>query len=110
MSDWQTAAKSLWGDDWIAPLSEFLAINRRTIERYRAGDGDLSPALASQLCTLARRAGADAPHVGGYLREMARGASIQAISADMASRRRAMAKIEHMADTLALMRRGDWPT
>ena len=40
MLDWEDSAHRLWGDDFIAPMSEVLGINRRTIERWRAGQGE----------------------------------------------------------------------
>ena len=36
MKDWRKACARLWGDDWMAPLSEVLKISRRTVERWNA--------------------------------------------------------------------------
>lgn len=34
---WEDVCERLWGQDWIAPLSEVLHVNRRTVERWRSG-------------------------------------------------------------------------
>jgi hypothetical protein len=54
MRDWQAACAELWGADWIAPLSEVLRINRRTVERWRSGATAIPEDLADQLWELGR--------------------------------------------------------
>lgn len=103
---WQDAAEKLWGGDWIAPMSEVLGINRRTIERWRAEEGAPSQQLQDDIAALARRGGTDARHIGTTLRRMAGGETVQDIIDDMNATKRALHKIEAEHDRIVLMRRG----
>lgn len=35
--DWRDICQSLWGDDWMQAAADVIGVNRRTIERWRAG-------------------------------------------------------------------------
>lgn len=108
--DWQDAARALWGDDWIAPLSEMLGANRRTVERWRAGEGEPRVTTAETLQMLARRSGADARVMGTILRRIATGESPAAIVDEMNAMTRSLKRAEAMAERLGAMRRdGIWP-
>ena len=80
-TDWQRWPARLWGDDWIAPMSEVLDINRRTIERWRAGEGEPREALQNELRKLALRPEARA--VGSVLRRLSRGETLEDIRRDL---------------------------
>ena len=92
MADWQEWPQRLWGDDWIAPMSEVLNINRRTIERWRAGEGEPNIGLQTELRRLALRYGARA--IGNVLRRMARGETLKEIKADIREHQIATTRIE----------------
>jgi len=108
--DWKDAARALWGDDWIAPLSELLGTNRRTVERWRSGDGQPRASTAETLVMLARRSGTDARSMGAALRRMSNGAAAQDLIQEMNATMRSLKRIESAAMQLAAMRRdGIWP-
>lgn len=108
--DWKNAAFLLWGEEWIAPLSEVMGINRRTVERWKAGQGEPREATRQALCGLARRAGSDARVTGGILREMAAGECADAIRGKINAMKRALVKIEAESERIASMRSdGTWP-
>lgn len=108
--DWQDAACALWGDDWIAPLSELLGANRRTVERWRAGEGEPRASTAETLVMLARRSGADARAMGTTLRRISNGETAQDLIDEMNATMRSLRRVETMAPQLAAMRRdGSWP-
>lgn len=110
MPDWQDAAIALWGEDWIAPLSEVLGINRRTVERWKAQEGAPRQMMQDALAMLARRSGADARAMGDTLRRMAGGVTPQQIADEMHAITRSLRRIEHMGDTLTVLGRGGvWP-
>jgi len=90
---WQDAARTLWGDEWIAPLSEVLAVNRRTVERWKAGDQDIRPDIAAELVRLGRRGGAR--HYGAVLRRLANGETAADIRGELESVKRALMRYEH---------------
>lgn len=71
--DWTDAAAALWGPDWIAPLSDVWGVNRRTVERWRSGDGAPREPLQAWLIRQASRADADGRMAGDILRRLARG-------------------------------------
>lgn len=106
--DWQQAARALWGDDWIAPLSEFISVNRRTIERWRAGEGEPSGAIADGLVGVARRSGYDAAHTGKILRRLSSGETVADITDEIAAMRRSLVRVERESETIRVMRRGNW--
>ena len=91
MTDWQFACKALWGDDWIAPLSEVLAVNRRTVERWRSGEVTIPAHIAADLIKLPRLGSATRAY-GDTLRRMARGESLETIEQWIADHRRAVAR------------------
>lgn len=70
--DWQDVAERLFGPDWIAPLSEVLGINRRTVERWRSGAVAIPERVAADIADLARR-GRDNRNYGVMLRRAASG-------------------------------------
>lgn len=94
IADWQEAALALWGDEWIAPMSEWSDINRRTIERWKAGAGAPRQRLQDRIVTIAERAGDDAQAMGDVLRRMARGGSINGIREHIAALQRAVDLVE----------------
>lgn len=94
VTGWQEAAQALWGDDWIAPMAEWADINRRTIERWKAGVGEPRQPLQDRLVAIARRAGTDAQVMGSILRRMARGETADNIRAEIAAMRRSLMRIE----------------
>jgi len=96
MSDWQDACSRLWGDEWIAPLSEVLAVNRRTVERWNAGDPAIRSEIAVELIRLGRRIDGDSirPY-GTILRRLANGETIPDIHAEMQGMKRAIRRYEH---------------
>lgn len=110
MTGWQEAARNLWGDDWIAPLSELIEVNRRTIERWKSGEGEPRQGIQDALVMLARRSGQDARVMGAVLRRMAAGETADEIMAEINAMRRSLVRIDHHKLVLATMRRnGDWP-
>lgn len=106
---WQEAARRLWGDDWIAPLAEVAGINRRTVERWKAGDGAPREIIADTIIMLARRSGADAPIAGAVLRRMVQGETEAGIRAEINAIKRSLERLSGMSDHILRMRRGDWP-
>ena len=50
--DWKQACVSLWGEDWIAPLSEVLKVSRRTVERWKAGTHPIPALIEGDLVAL----------------------------------------------------------
>lgn len=108
--DWKEAARRLWGDDWIGPLAEVAGINRRTIERWKAGDGAPREIVADTIIMLARRSGGDARVTGAVLRRMAGGATEADIRAEINAMKRALERIDGVSGYLLMMRRGDWPS
>lgn len=48
--DWQSECEKLWGRDWIAPLSEVLGVNRRTVERWRSGAVTIPSVVDNLIC------------------------------------------------------------
>lgn len=92
MARWQQWPERLWGDDWIAPMSEVLGINRRTIERWRAGQGEPNLRLQEEL----RRLGMHplARQMGAVLRRMAKGETVADIREDIRAMERAIVQVE----------------
>jgi hypothetical protein len=50
--DWKQACVRLWGEDWIAPLSEVLKVSRRTVERWKAGTHPVPEKIERELIAL----------------------------------------------------------
>ena len=92
MSDWQFACEALWGGDWIAPLSEVLAVNRRTVERWKSREVDIPPHIAAELVKLPRIGSATTRAYGDILRRLSRGESIEDIEAWVADHKRAVGR------------------
>jgi hypothetical protein len=90
--NWRNAAVALWGDDWIAPLSEVIGVNRRTIERWNSGDGQPPDAIVADLIRLPRIGSAQRAY-GDLLRRLARGETIEELETDAAKRKRALARL-----------------
>lgn len=88
---WQSACEALWGDDWIAPLSEVLAVNRRTVERWKSGEIDIPRHIAADLNRLPRIGSAQRAY-GDTLRRMARGETLSEIEQSIADQRRAVSR------------------
>lgn len=87
-------AQQLWGDDFIAPMSEVFGISRRTIERWKAGRGEPPASIREDMARLARRAGVDARTMGAILRRYAGGATRQDVEAEIMAMRRCLAALE----------------
>lgn len=79
--DWQDSAQRLWGEEFIAPMSEVLMINRRTIERWKAGEGQPSNGIQVEMMRLAMRA--ESREIGTVLRRMANGTTLDEIDRDI---------------------------
>jgi len=101
---WQEAARALWGDDWIAPAADVLAINRRTLERWKAGQGEPRPALARDLISLARGLPEDRRIFGHILRRIALGETPSGIADEIAGMERALRQIKARDGLLASLR------
>ena len=93
MSNWQDACEALWGDDWIAPLSEVLAVNRRTVERWKSGEIDMPAHIAAELVKLPRLGSATRAY-GETLRRLAGGETMDAIEQWIADHKRAVARVK----------------
>lgn len=91
MPGWIHDCQTLWGDDWIAPLSEVLAVNRRTIERWREGRGQPRPEIIAELARLAALPNTRA--VGRMVRRLANGDTLATITAEIEADREAVATI-----------------
>lgn len=90
--NWQSACLGLWGEDWIAPLSEVLEVNRRTVERWKSGEGTIPEHIERDLIRL--------PHIGtaqraygDILRRLARGETMEDVERSIAEQRRAVARV-----------------
>lgn len=88
MIDWQSACEALWGDEWIAPLSEVLSVNRRTVERWRSGEVSIPLHIADDLVRLPRIGEAQRAY-GDVLRRMANGEGLDEIEDWVSHYRRA---------------------
>lgn len=89
--DWQKWPQRLWGDDWIAPMSEVLEINRRTIERWRAGEGAPRSQLQEQLQRMSQCN--DPRAMGAILRRLARGETPDAIRRELQAMQAALDEV-----------------
>ena len=115
MTDWQSACEGLWGTDWMAPLAEVLDVNRRTVERWRAGEVAMPRHIADDLCRLPRIGSAQRAY-GETLRRLARGETMDDIEQWIADQKRAVSRVK--ADigrysaiaVLSGYRPADWPT
>jgi hypothetical protein len=76
---WQEVCRRLWGDEWIAPLSEVLGINRRTAERWKAGSSVIPDAVDEML--LVQQATPDDREYGEVLRRIANGETLEQLNA-----------------------------
>ena len=92
MSDWQTSCEGLWGPDWMAPLSDVLGVNRRTVERWREGAVAIPAHISSELVRLPRIGSAQRAY-GDMLRRLARGETMDTIESDLADQRRAIHRL-----------------
>jgi len=96
---WQDVCQALWGADWIAPLAEVLAVNRRTVERWRSGAVRIPDAIIADLTRLSR-SGPVTRAYGDVLRRIARGETVEGIEAWMSDYRRALARYKSDAGRL----------
>lgn len=101
---WQNDAAALWGEGWKAPLSECWGINRRTVERWSAGNGEPPEALALALAQVRRRYASNPRIAGALLRRMAAGETADQIQAELSEMRRALVKMRD--DRAARLLRG----
>ena len=88
---WQSSAAALWGDQWIAPMAEVCRINRRTIERWRAGDGEPNEVIQRDLARLALFP--YARQIGDVLRRVANGETLDDVEADCSAIRHATNRV-----------------
>jgi hypothetical protein len=88
---WQSACEALWGEDWIAPLSEVLAVNRRTVERWKSGEIAIPSHIASELIKIPRIGSAQRAY-GDVLRRLARGETMDDVDQSIADQKRAAAR------------------
>ena len=91
--DWQERCAALWGDDWIAPLADVLAVNRRTVERWRSGAIEIPSAIADEIVRLPALGGATSAY-GAMLRRMALGESVADMEDWIADHRRALLRLK----------------
>ncbi len=108
-ADWQEWPQRLWGDDWIAPMSEVLGINRRTIERWRAGQGAPRLHLQQELRRLALRSEARA--IGMVLRRLANGEQLDDIRREVRDMHTALVRVAESVgkfETIAVLA-SEWP-
>jgi phage terminase Nu1 subunit (DNA packaging protein) len=90
MADWQKTCVALWGEDWIAPLSEVLDVNRRTVARWKVGDIQIPAHIAADIVRLPKLGTATRAY-GEILRRVAHGDTVQDIENWMADIRHALA-------------------
>lgn len=90
---WQDAAHALWGPDWIAPLSDVLNVNRRTVERWRAGEQEIPNLIAADLIRLPRIGTAQSAY-GTALRRLARGETVEDLEQSLADDKRALMRLK----------------
>jgi hypothetical protein len=111
MQPWQSVGCGLWGEDWIAPLSEVLSVNRRTVERWKSGEIAIPKHIADDLIRLPRLGNAQRAY-GQCLRELASGLSIEEIEDRARDYRRAAtrlrADIGRFNAIAVLAARGKW--
>jgi phage terminase Nu1 subunit (DNA packaging protein) len=88
---WQYACEALWGPDWIAPLSEVLNVNRRTVERWKSGEIEIPEHIARDLERLPRLGDATRAY-GDILRRLAGGETAADIEQWLTAHRRALAR------------------
>lgn len=89
---WQAACEAMWGDEWIAPLSEVLAVNRRTVERWKSGEVEIPKHIAAELIKIPRIGSAMRAY-GEILRRLARGETMEDVETSIADQRRAIARV-----------------
>jgi phage terminase Nu1 subunit (DNA packaging protein) len=93
---WQSTCEALWGPDWIAPLSEVLAVNRRTVERWKSGDVPIPDHIEAEIVRLPRLGDATRAY-GDLLRRLSGGETVADVEQWIAAQRRAIAR--YKADT-----------
>ncbi|MCB8840235.1 hypothetical protein [Aurantimonas sp. VKM B-3413] len=86
---WQQVCERLWGSDWIAPVSEVLHVNRRTVERWRSGANPMPPQLQEAIENLGRYSTVSRSY-GAVLRRIANGETYEQIVEEMQDTRRAL--------------------
>lgn len=94
MPEWQHICAELWGDDWIAPLSEILRVNRRTVERWKSGAIDIPSAVIRDLERVYRRVGGYARQYGETLRKIAGGQTVEDLQDSISQQKRALNRFE----------------
>lgn len=81
-SDWRDICQSLWGDDWMQPASDVIGVNRRTVERWRAGHQTVPPAVIAALLSIPMDVGEPVIRAyGRILRQVALNGSLSSIAA-----------------------------
>lgn len=90
---WHDACDALWGADWIAPLSDVLGVNRRTVERWKSGEVPMPEHISSELVKLPRLGSATRAY-GETLRRLARGETMGEIEQWIADHKRAAARVK----------------
>lgn len=88
--DWQAACVRLWGEDWIAPLSEVLGVSRRTVERWRSGESPISQQLVDEIVAASMMAGNEARLYGAFARRLANGERTLDLAAWLVAQRRTL--------------------
>lgn len=90
--EWKNTCEALWGDDWIAPLSEVLRVNRRTVERWKSGEIEPPQSIVAELVRLPRIGSAQRAY-GTMLRRLSRGETLRDIEDSVASEKRAFTRL-----------------
>jgi hypothetical protein len=91
--DMKPDCEALWGEDWMAPLAEVLAVNRRTVERWRSGEIIIPARISDELCRLPRIGSAQRAY-GDMLRRLARGETMANIEQWIADHKRAITRLK----------------
>lgn len=99
---WTEVCERLWGSDWIAPLSEVIRVNRRTVERWRSGANPIPDAVRVMLERISQPDRA----YGSLLRRIAGGETPEMVRDAINEERRALMIFENRlrdGDPLAVL-------
>ncbi len=95
---WQEAAVLLWGEDFVAPMSECLGVNRRTVSRWKTGVIDIPPEVAMMLTQSTPRQ-TMTRDLGDVMRRIAGGASVRDVREQIENQGAALRRYMAMRET-----------